>query len=938
MQHIPPASGRPSVVTNPPTSEPSEGFCSKICSFVKSFFTYLLLFISLGCCDLREKEITKKEDQPDDDRSRSPSPVPSTHSSANPSPIPSPLPQNPPVPLGVGHVVTHTPPTVLPPVVAHDNPTPPSLPLPSAHVSPPPVSLSPPPVVFPQGLPTPEQNVKMYEWLKVNAHCMEKKIEFEVDGVPMCAWKSFHSDAINVQEMAAFADDLLDHNVATGGLSASVATVKKLGLQFDTHGKIISVYVDGQSEGTNFPEDRVKWIKGLKDTVLSPQNATNLELNMLKEMSEIHKGLSRKTLLTLSDGSEVFAWYNPQYKVILMQPKHLFQVSLQDKLGFSIDSEGDIQSVHVAGALVANIPDDMAEWVELLKDKCFVERRNRLLAESKPAEKFDRKDLIMLKTFLAQHSRRSRPLLFEYKGDTYGAWSYEDAYYIQKHDYIQKGSKHMLSMNIRDDGILERFAFQGTLFTNFSKSHLGILNACMMNFVFSETEYTSDDPDPSFMNPTPMIQATILKQAIPRGVTLHLDQYAYHLNKVMATSPGVLSDPKLSISYIDERLQQTGGVDAGGLSRGFFPDVVAAICDRQHPNMQVVKRAGVFRPMTQMTPTEDEPEKKMELSTDEQAAWEKLGMMMMHCFHSKSNAHYTTVYVLGSYFEKTLYELVLSLTAEEIEGGMKGLTPNRLIQLMEILIKADPEAEQMKNSLQILKKDVHTLSNDDIAKSFYNSGCDCEDWGLECFSMEPTAVQGVDIEKVKARWADICKGLLSALLASPYAREIAPMMAIAKGMKSIVGQNSNLNLSGQESRWLSLCGTNTGDMFADKIQGTIDRAIICQRFQLEGYFNDDERENVTQKVNWMKRWIESDATEDQVKGFLRFVTGGVSLPDKKISVSQSYSDSPLPGAHTCSLVIDIKPTPTVVEGYNDTTYQGFINCLKSSMETDGIIG
>ena len=944
MEHIPSASGRHSVAANPPTREPSEGLCSKICSFVKSFFTYLLLFVSLGCCDLREKEITTR-----DDRSPSPNPVPS----ALPRAIPSPL----PLALGHAHVVAHVLPPVLPtpdsppPVVAHVSPTPPS---PIPVVVHPHVGHGP----RPDRLPTGEENLQVFDYLKQEHPYVEGKFEFEIDGVAFCAWKSMRNEAINIQETTACANTLLDYSRQKRGISIEIRRDQQLGISFDARsGEITSVFVDGESKGTDFPQDRIRWMKVLKDHILSPEGTDSAEKNMLEQMHKFHKGYAHRVSFELSNGTGLIAWFNTQYSIILIQEKTSFYARQQtNKIGLQLDGEGEIIKVHFENVDKGNeVPAAQKEWVKALKKWCVCEKRAQLARESKPAQKFDKHDLIMLKTYLARFPNIRNPLSFIHNGTEYAAWTFSGDCYIQEKDKISTSNREtQLSLRIGADGQLKGFRFQGQNFRNIPSQLFVLLHTCMDTFVVSETIYTSQPQASDFLDYTPIISADVLKYAIPRGVEIHLNAYATHLDSVMTISAAQADTmnpshpdegvfPTLSINFLNEHLVGTGGIDAGGLSRSYFPDVVAAICDRHHPNMHVIKRAGASRPMTKMETSEDDPTLKMTLTAEEESSWNKLGKMMMHCFHSKNTGHYTAIYVTGAYFDDTLFKVIRSLNPWDLKDGIETMSANRLINLMRALIDGDPDGEQFVTTIELLDNPLESLGDKLIAESFYNSGGDCEDWGSECFSTDSTAVLGVDISKVKENWVNVQQGLKNGLLSSSYAREIAPAIAIARGMMSLVNRFVTVGREPEGPTWYAMLSSMSEKEFIEKIQGTIDRQKVADQIVLEDphSFSPDKQSNLQQKILWLKEWLVDDITgakEEDVKLFLRFVTGGMSLPDREIKVNESYSDSPLPGSHTCSIVIDIKATPTVIDGFDDTTKEGFIACLQSSMSTDGIIG
>jgi hypothetical protein len=90
--------------------------------------------------------------------------------------------------------------------------------------------------------------------------------------------------------------------------------------------------------------------------------------------------------------------------------------------------------------------------------------------------------------------------------------------------------------------------------------------------------------------------------------------------------------------------------------------------------------------------------------------------------------------------------------------------------------------------------------------------------------------------------------------------------------------------------------------FAEKLQGVTDGETVAAAIL---WVEDGSR--VTDQVAWLKQWLRT-TTPENIKKFLRFVTGAPALPHGKRIIIHRVEVPGMPGAHTCSSTLDLSST------------------------------
>lgn len=117
--------------------------------------------------------------------------------------------------------------------------------------------------------------------------------------------------------------------------------------------------------------------------------------------------------------------------------------------------------------------------------------------------------------------------------------------------------------------------------------------------------------------------------------------------------------------------------------------------------------------------------------------------------------------------------------------------------------------------------------------------------------------------------------------------------------------------------------------FSDKVQGSIDREKIVSSFQFKS-----RDPIVKEKGEWLKDWIKNEASDDELKAFLKFTTGIASLPEgSKLVINQQAQGQPFLTACTCEIGIMLS-RQTSYNGWNNTK-ELFTRNLKQAIAVEG---
>jgi hypothetical protein len=397
----------------------------------------------------------------------------------------------------------------------------------------------------------------------------------------------------------------------------------------------------------------------------------------------------------------------------------------------------------------------------------------------------------------------------------------------------------------------------------------------------------------------------------------------YHLSKLtekLTESIVGYNNQTMRVYFLDNE----NGVDLGGLSRDYLDDLAEGIIMSPAQNFKML--SGLAIPQAKQNVS---PEQLALLDQDESSIYEDLGILMMYCFHSESeDEHYDTTKLLGHHFDEAIFKGALSLTAEEIETPFDELAPATLLKLSHAILKEKQDSGQDVAYLQQWFSILNEFDNLSDAKLVEAAQTLAFASVLPQKFQVPEQEDTPDMVAIKKNLSEFkeffrCFVFSQETSFGQIGKMLAPIHAIAKGMKSIChrgfGRAENIH------HWDTTTRNIDYQAFSEKVQGSLDPSIIAR--QIHSFSPLDE---FNKKVRWLKEWIIEEATQDELKAFLKFSTGtSALLKGKTIGIShQARPYLPVPKAHTCSFTLELAPEPSQYEFYNDHTKEGFIKTLK----------
>lgn len=447
------------------------------------------------------------------------------------------------------------------------------------------------------------------------------------------------------------------------------------------------------------------------------------------------------------------------------------------------------------------------------------------------------------------------------------------------------------------------------------------------------------------------IEISVLKRGVEQNPSDHLSKLSDALREAVKTE----DHPLLEVVLLKDDLTIGKGLDNGGISRDYLNSLFTSLTENSHVNFKSQKPSKLFMPVaTQKGVSSDNPATLFPGLTDmEKRSLNEVGRVMMFCYNSLPNTvdfkNYS--YGIGQHFDELLFEIALTLQADEVNTNFEDLSVNVKANMAKIIfekfLRADKTNEDaaIKDKLELFKlfnwKQGNLLTNMNLnaAAEFARDFID-EDDG---FSLDINAVI-VDPQKFVNT---VRENLLNEKLGTTTVSElIAPIHAIAQGLRS--AQSSDFE-------WMRLMRVKARDL-NDKIQGSLDRKVIAEAFEVKTQVLKDQHmvnkshqeiKELNKKTKWLKDWIESKETKDEaIRKFLVYATGSNSLPkDQKIFIDEQSPQldakkniirnvdgtvfyNPTPVANTCSHTILMSPVGCgQSDGINDKSEAAFKKML-----------
>lgn len=312
-------------------------------------------------------------------------------------------------------------------------------------------------------------------------------------------------------------------------------------------------------------------------------------------------------------------------------------------------------------------------------------------------------------------------------------------------------------------------------------------------------------------------------------------------------------------------------------------------------------------------------------NTEEKDLFQSLGKVFYFCYGTslskKSLGQYDkTSLVTGRVFSDALFQAAFTLTAKEISKPFEMLSIEAKVRMAKALVsnldtKIDDSGENMIRSLDLLIPENLTRSLNTMAdlKERIDELNPKEKIELEAVKNKltfATMLAGEEYLDDTCLWADEAvilqdvanfrDKLYKALFFNHELFKPLNGVALSSILDPIFQVAVGMNIQGAD--WEKLQAQKLTEVSVG-IQGSLDRELMATMIKYTG------SESVIQtKVGWLTQWIKEKATEEELKRFIKYLSGGTGLPKgSSIEIVEQYSSelSPNPSACTCGMKMGI---------------------------------
>lgn len=523
----------------------------------------------------------------------------------------------------------------------------------------------------------------------------------------------------------------------------------------------------------------------------------------------------------------------------------------------------------------------------------------------------------------------NRPIQIDVEGTQYAVWynSQFDAINIQEWNCWRQGiPDEKLGINIDPNGRIQSIWINGsnTHQTKIPEKYQAHVRACFHKTLERSSTYRVAHVG---------ISVRVIRRGLKEIPGYHLEQITKMVEQAVKQTP----DPKMNVEFLRDDLTVDMGIDAGGLTRDYTDDLLQAVTQMGifsiiEPSSLVLPRIG--------QPYDVEADPIPMLEKGEESLFRGIGQLIMYSYHSRSVGHWDSTFVLGRHFDEALFKAALCLKANEIDTPFDQLHLEVKMQIASALIQARVDAGETHDKCYLER--VETLSKllggNLLTDPELTSAAEACYWSE---SLDEALCEGgnPDIAKIKDNKELFQQCLIKSIFNSEGAHgqlgsQIAAIHAIAQGMKSVCkpGQhNPNDN-----AQWDGTIGQLDYLVFSHKVQGSLNREDIADGIQLKLAVAGNAE--IGKKVGWLKEWIRSEASNEELRNFLKFTTGVSGFPQgRKITINAQVNPYyPAPKAHTCSFEMELAPAScqTPCGTFHDRSEEGFIQCLREIALTD----
>lgn len=485
---------------------------------------------------------------------------------------------------------------------------------------------------------------------------------------------------------------------------------------------------------------------------------------------------------------------------------------------------------------------------------------------------------------------RKKTLSVVLNGSTYIIWAEKENkkffMNIQKQDDHQAGNKTGRLQLELFNGLVSSVVFEGANATTVPTGFDDIFKGAVKEALKAASSYKRSGNS---------LKISVIKENLSAEPEWHLNQ----LCKLLAKA----NQPDIFVDFIGNDLKSTGIVDGGGLRRDYIDDLVNAL--QQNPSL-FIEVDGVKLP--RILKHDMTPQKAIwECSDAERETYQNLGKLMALCYNSVEEKSFLSIgddkgtLTTGCYFSDALFRAALCLSSNEIDTPFAMLGKETHIKIARALLQnwdlpdlADIDLVISLLNPVTLQKHLDTQDSKTLLKAAYLSSNPDAYLNNDLSSLNKQAIQDNPQQFIEELYQGIfshCK-LIDGLKTS-LGSILSPIHSLAQGMQAIQTSDSATDVS-------------------VKVQGSLDRSSIINSLTYndlldpEKYTRPASTPNpVIKKLNLLKNWLKQDASDQEVKQFIKFVTGASSLPKNKL-IQVTHDSQPgllLPKAYTCAFLL-----------------------------------
>lgn len=434
------------------------------------------------------------------------------------------------------------------------------------------------------------------------------------------------------------------------------------------------------------------------------------------------------------------------------------------------------------------------------------------------------------------------------------------------------------------------------------------------------------------------VAVTTVQSGIQRAVSDQVFQFDRVFRQQLANRAQV----GLRVIFLTPSLEAEPGADAGGPSRQYITEVFEAVAGGKDPNYRLKTRGEGQSQMWFVTPNKVviDPETGVaelpRLTSTNANFYIALGSMIK--FVQQSNGRF----VAGSHWDEAMYSAILDLSGEDLRGGVNSDIPQEAqLKILKHLAASAPDSTALVQSINACLKRPEDVTAEE--KILIQAAAQIENVDFEG-NGEPRDGGGSHPGLTEGdNWEEAKRCVIYSAIAG-HGREVEPIFRIAQGMAAASVTNRAHSEAQQVASWnafVTVQGSpqTRGGRLQTTIQGLLDREQVASAIRGYNGANLNSSDSLRVKVDWIREWIRSEATEiDKVKAFLRFVTGSASLNTRNPpTINPTTGIGVLPNAHTCFHYMDLNPNhlnlvnsrgEVLVDG---STYEGFTQILERTI-------